>query len=233
MRRMLAALLLTAVPFAVQAQVVRPPEDMARDATRKPAEMAAFAHVVPGAKVGDFIPGGGYFTRYFANIVGPTGHVTAIIPAAQEAGQSASVKAVHALADGSGGKISVINGLADPALANSFDVIWTSQNYHDLHNSQSPEGMLTFNKAVLAALKPGGVFVVLDHSAANGTGLTTTNTLHRIDAEAVKAEVVAAGFKFDGSSEVLRNPGDPRTAPVFDASIRGKTDQFVYRFRKP
>ena len=233
MTRLLAALLLTAMPFAVQAQVVRPPEDIARDAARKPTEMAAFAHVVPGAKVGDFIPGGGYFTRVFANAVGPTGHVTAIIPAQQEAGQSASVKAVHALADGSGGKISVINALSDPALANSFDVIWTSQNYHDLHNSLPPEGIAAFDKAVLAALKPGGVFVVLDHSAAPGTGLTTTKTLHRIDADAVKAEIVAAGFKFDGSSELLRNPGDPRTAAVFDPSIRGKTDQFVYRFRKP
>jgi predicted methyltransferase len=82
-------------------------------------------------------------------------------------------------------------------------------------------------------LKPGGVFVVLDHAAAAGSGLSATETLHRIDEAAVKSEVEAAGFVLDGESEVLRNPADPRDKNVFDPSIRGKTDQFLLRFRKP
>jgi predicted methyltransferase len=86
---------------------------------------------------------------------------------------------------------------------------------------------------VFAALKPGGVYIVLDHSAADGSGLAATNTLHRIDAAQVKKEVEAAGFKFEGESNALRNPADPRTANVFDASIRSHTDQFIYKFRKP
>jgi predicted methyltransferase len=76
------------------------------------------------------------------------------------------------------------------------------------------------------------VFVVLDH-AAPGTGLSATDTLHRIDPEAVKSEVTAAGFTFAGQSDVLANPADPHTALVFDKSIRGHTDQFIYKFQKP
>ena len=90
-----------------------------------------------------------------------------------------------------------------------------------------------FDKAVLQALKPGGLFIVLDHSAEDGSGFRDTSTLHRIDEAAVRKEVEAAGFKFEGKSEVLRNKDDPRTAKVFDAAIRGHTDQFILKFRKP
>jgi predicted methyltransferase len=86
---------------------------------------------------------------------------------------------------------------------------------------------------VFAALKPGGIYLVLDHSAEPGSGFRDTSTLHRIDEEAVKKEVMQAGFEFLGESEALRNPNDPRTAKVFDPSIRGKTDQFILKFRKP
>ena len=90
-----------------------------------------------------------------------------------------------------------------------------------------------FNKTILESLKPGGLYVVLDHSAAAGSGLQATKTLHRIDADVVKQEVTAAGFEFVGASDVLANAGDGRTAMVFDPSIRGKTDQFILKFRKP
>jgi predicted methyltransferase len=86
---------------------------------------------------------------------------------------------------------------------------------------------------IYASMRPGGVYVVLDHSAPAGSGLTDTNTLHRIDEATVRKEVEAAGFKFDGESKVLANPADPRTNKVFDPSIRGHTDQFILRFRKP
>jgi predicted methyltransferase len=96
-----------------------------------------------------------------------------------------------------------------------------------------PTNPSLLNKAVYAALKPGGVFMVIDHVAQAGSGLRDTNTLHRIDPAVAKAQVIAAGFKFEGESKVLHNPADPHTAVVFDKAIRGHTDQFVYKFRKP
>jgi predicted methyltransferase len=86
---------------------------------------------------------------------------------------------------------------------------------------------------VFAALKPGGVYIVLDHVATAGAPAAVTETLHRIDPAVVKQEVVAAGFKFEGQSDVLKHPADDHTAKVFDPSVRGKTDQFVLKFRKP
>ena len=93
--------------------------------------------------------------------------------------------------------------------------------------------VVAFDKAVFAALKPGGVFIVLDHSAQAGSGFRDTDTLHRIDEAAVRKEVESAGFKFAGESQVLRNKDDPRAAKVFDAGIRGHTDQFILKFVKP
>jgi len=111
-------------------------------------------------------------------------------------------------------------------------VVWTSQNYHDLHNIPGAD-LVALNKLIYRSLRPGGVYVVLDHSAVAGSGATATDTLHRIDEAVVRKEVEAAGFKFDGESKILANPADPRTAAVFDPSIRGHTDQFILRFRKP
>ncbi len=113
-----------------------------------------------------------------------------------------------------------------------LDLVFTAQNYHDLHNIPTLD-VAAFNKSVFDALKPGGLYVVLDHSAAAASGAKDTNTLHRIDVEFVKTEVMAAGFEFVASSDILANPADPRSANVFDPSIRGKTDQFILKFRKP
>jgi predicted methyltransferase len=89
------------------------------------------------------------------------------------------------------------------------------------------------DKAFFDSLKPGGLLIIVDHAAADGSGTRDTDTLHRIDIETVKREVLAAGFVLESESDILRNPGDPRTASVFDAAIKGKTDQFVLKFRKP
>jgi predicted methyltransferase len=93
--------------------------------------------------------------------------------------------------------------------------------------------MAAFNKAVFDALKPGGSYIVLDHSAALGAPADVTETLHRIDRATVRREVEAAGFVFDSESEILANPADPRTIKVFDKSIQGHTDQFILKFRRP
>lgn len=233
MKSIIGALVLAvAIPGLLAAQE-RPAAEVARDAARKPAEMVAFAGVKPGQTVADMIPGGGYFTRVFSLAVGPNGKVIAIIPAAAEAAYPEPSKAIRAMGANGWQNVSVVASPLDPAVLGKLDMFWTAQNYHDLHNSQTPEQVIGFNKAVFAALKPGGVYVVVDHAAADGTGLTATKTLHRIDPAAIKAEVTAAGFTFDGESAALRNPEDPKTANVFDPTIRGKTDQIVYRFKKP
>ncbi len=216
---------------AAPATIARPAEDIARDAARKPADMVTFAHIGAGSKVADFLPGHGYFSRVFATAVKPGGNLVAIVPAGAVAHDPAARTTMDAIA-AQYGDVTVVSGLTDPA-AHDLDVFWTAQNYHDLHDALPPEGVIATNKAIFAALKPGGYYVVIDHAAAAGSGLAATNTLHRIDPAVVKAEVLAAGFVLDGESTLLVNPNDPHTANVFDPSVRGKTDQFAYRFKKP
>jgi predicted methyltransferase len=213
----------------------RPPEDTARDADRKPAEVLEFAGIRPGMKVVDLIPGKGYFTRLFAVAVGPKGYVYAY-----EASEFDAAFAKRNVPIPSGGdpKYPNFNFIHAPVakftVPEQVDVVWTSQNYHDLHDKfTGPVDLAVANKAIYDALKPGGYFIVLDHVAEAGSGLRDTDTLHRIDPAVVKKEVEAAGFKFVGESKVLRNSQDPHTALVFDKSIRGHTDQFIYKFQKP
>jgi predicted methyltransferase len=213
----------------------RPAEDTARDADRKPATMLEFAGIKPGMKVVDVIPGKGYFTRIFAAAVGAKGWVYSFEPTEFD-----GVYKSHNIAVPTGSVPNYSNAsyihesIAKFALPEQVDVVWTSQNYHDLHDKfAGPVDLAVANKAIFDALKPGGVFVVLDHAALPGSGLSATDTLHRIDPAVVKTEVEAAGFKFVGESKVLRNPADPHTALVFDKSIRGHTDQFIYKFQKP
>jgi predicted methyltransferase len=215
----------------------RPDTDKQRDANRKPAETLEFVGVHPGELVGELLPGNGYFTRLFSVAVGPKGHVYALVlgrPAnapADAPDRSAAIKALAASPNYA--NVSVVEmSLGKLAIPEPVDLVFTAQNYHDLHNSPAVN-VATFNKAVFDSLKPGGYFVVLDHSAEAGSGARDTNTLHRIDVDTVKTEVMAAGFEFVAVSDVLANPGDPRTAKVFDPSIRGKTDQFILKFRKP
>lgn len=114
------------------------------------------------------------------------------------------------------------------------DLVFTSMNYHDLHDPflGSPD-MLHFNRTILNALKPGGIFLVVDHVAATGTGFTKTDDLHRVDPAAVNKEVTEAGFEFLGESKVLANAADDHSLSIYDKSIRGTTDRFIYKFRRP
>lgn len=226
------------IPAYVVAAVAdpnRPATDSQRDAARKPAEMLAFAGVKPGDKVADLIPGSGYFTRLFSAAVGPAGAVYAFMPVEFPLSPKTPMPANGAKPDPLRPNITVVTGSANSFSApEPLDIVWTAQNYHDLHDSfTKPADLTLINAAIFKALKPGGVYIVLDHAALPGSGLTATNTLHRIDPATVRAEVEAAGFRFEGESTVLRNPADPHTIKVFDPSIRGKTDQFVFKFRKP
>lgn len=215
----------------------RPDTDVARDANRKPAETLTFTGVKPGALIAELIPGSGYFTRLFSKAVGSTGHVYTLVPErpatapADMPDFAARVKAIAT--DPHYSNVSVVvepfSKLSVPA---PVDLVWTSQNYHDLHNLPGLD-VGVFNQLVFDDLKHGGIYLVLDHAATAGSGTRDTETLHRIDAEAVKKEVLAAGFVFVGSSDILRQPGDPHTAKVFDPGVRGQTDQFILKFRKP
>lgn len=224
----------TAADYAeVLAAPIRPADDRARDAARHTAETLAFAGVRPGQKIADMIIGGGYFTRVFSAAVGPQGRVTAWQPAefiAFQASYGDSLTAADALANVD----AIRSPIAAPEFPAGLDLVFTAQNYHDLHLSMAPaDTAARVNAAVFEALKPGGLYVIIDHHAVAGSPLTAANTVHRIDIEAVKREVMAAGFVLDGESDLLANAADPRTANVFDGTIRGRTSQFMLRFRKP
>ena len=229
-----AALAQTTSPLTDPA---RPAEDVARDANRKPLEVIRFAGVKSGDRVIDFIPGGGYFTRVLSGVVGPTGHVYATVPAVAADYQAKLTATIATFAQTHPNvSVEIVKGGLAPS-DGPVDVFWTAQNYHDLYNpmgpSSGPPSLLPINKAVFAALKPGGVYLIIDHDDAPGAGVSHTKSLHRIEAAVVRKDVEAAGFVFEGESSLLRNPADPHTALVFDPSIRGHTDQFVYKFRKP
>ena len=226
------------VPAYISAAVAdkgRPAEDVARDAARKPAEMLMFAGIKPGDKVVDLIPGKGYFTKIFAKAVGPSGHVYAFQPSELDTLYKKHNLPIPEGTDPNYPNVSYIHkSLNDVSIPEPVDVVWTSQNYHDMHDPEfGPADMAKVNKAIYAALKPGGIYIVLDHAAQPGSGTRDTDTLHRIDPAVVKQEVLAAGFEFVGEDDTLRNPNDPLTVKVFDPSIRGHTDQFIYKFRKP
>jgi predicted methyltransferase len=234
----LAAAPSSAVTAAV-ASSTRPEADRARDADRKPAEVIAFAGIGPGAKVSEISPGGGYFTRIFSKIVGEKGVVYALVaarpanapaPAAGAAPPPPSpIQAIASDPDYSNVKIVTMDVTAPSP--EPVDFVWTSLSYHDIHNRPNAD-LMAFNKMAFNALKPGGTYIVIDHAAVDGSGKRDTSTLHRIDPLLVKSEVVAAGFTFVGESDLLRNPADARDKGVREA-LRGKTDQFTYKFMKP
>ena len=213
----------------------RPAADRARDAQRHPAEVVAFARVQPGQTVVDFIPGGGYFTRIFAKAVEPGGHVYAVVPEALAKAYPQAVDAIKAgVASYRDVEVRVAPTLVPPSGEGRVDLVWTAQNYHDLFNGPQGEAAVApIDAAVFRALKPGGLYVIEDHAAAAGSGARDTKTLHRIDPALVRRQVEAAGFRFDGETRVLANAADDHSKAVFDPAVRGRTDQFVFRFRKP
>jgi predicted methyltransferase len=218
----------------------RPDKDTKQDTSRRPIDMVEFARVKPGETVVDVWPGGGYWTRIFSKVVGPNGKVYAYVPAEIAGFKSDPVAVAKAIASEPGhGNVEEVSDpiAAEPPadVQGTADVVWTFENYHDLHDSfvNGGKDVDAFNRAVFKVLKPGGYYVIVDHSAVAGSGLQHTEDLHRIDPAALRAEVLKAGFVYDGESKVLSNPDDPKTAKVFDDSIRGKTDRFAFRFRKP
>lgn len=209
----------------------RSAKDKALDEERKPAELLRAIHLHAGQRVVDVWPGE-YWDRLFAAVVGPKGEVIAWMP-------DEAAKAEHIKWSAPGTHLGP-NVIAQGGPVNAFtvdkpvDVVWIRQNYHDLYDKfMGPADVPAFDKSVYHALRHGGLFVVIDHSAPKGSDLAATDTTHRIDEARVVRDLVKVGFVTAGSSMALRNPADTRNKVVFDKAIRGHTDQFVLIFRKP
>jgi predicted methyltransferase len=208
-------------------QSAAPPVDPAW----KAPEVIQFIGVKKGDKVADIVAG--RLTAPLAEAVGPTGKVYAVETAEVVKAHPQALEHMKALATQSPNVIVSDDPVASP-LPSGLDAVFIRQNYHDLYDKfMGPADVPAFNKAVFAALKPGGVYVILDHAAVPGSGIGATETLHRIDPARVKADVLAAGFKLDAESSILANNTDDHTKNVFDPSVRGHTDQFLFRFKKP
>ncbi|WP_126172127.1 class I SAM-dependent methyltransferase [Altericroceibacterium xinjiangense] len=219
---------------AAVADARRPAADREGDVNRKPAELLTFAQVAPGEKVGDYIMGGGYITRLLATAVGPQGKVYAFMPDEFVAMRAENGTAQQTLAAQYTNVVPVRGPIVAPQFPEPLDTIITAQNLHDLYTDRAPAGHAQRTLAALHdALRPGGTLVVIDHSAAPGTGTSASGTLHRMDRQTAIEAVQAAGFVLAEEDDLYANPGDPRTVAVFDPSIRGRTDQFALRFRKP
>ena len=214
------------------ADPARPASFKAADPLRKPAETLAFSGVKPGMVVGEFYPAGGYFTRMLSDVVGPSGHIYAI----ENAGWNDSVNDDKAmLAEGKWNNVSLdVKPFGTVSFPKPLDLAWVTQNYHDLKIAKyGPVNTVAFDRAVFAALKPGGTFFILDHQGPPGMSEPEIAKMHRINRDDVVREVTSAGFKLAGEGNFLHRPADDHSKPILDPSIRGHTDQYALKFVKP
>lgn len=206
------------------------------DARRHPAELVALANIRPGQRVLDLIPGDGYWTRIFSKMVGPSGRVFAVWPEAYAKEAMGNVQQLRAMSASPAYRnvVTMVEPSARLSAPEPLDVVWTSQNYHDYNDKfMGNPGPAALAADAFRLLKPGGLFIVIDHATAPGRGMSDTESLHRIDRATVVQQVTAAGFRLVGESNVLRNPADPHNIAVFNPKVRGHTDQFALKFRKP
>jgi len=227
------------VPKNVQALIDakdRTDADRALDAGRHPGETLVFAGVKPGMKVADIISGTGYTTELLARAVGKKGVVYAqnnkfivekfaAAPWAERLARPANKNVVR-----------VDRELEDPLPpeARELDAVFNVLVYHDLFWSKVDRAKM--NTAIFNALKPGGAYIVIDHSGRTGSGSSEVMTLHRIEESTVRADVEAAGFKLEAEGHFLRNPQDTRDwndAPMAAKERRGTSDRFALKFVKP
>jgi predicted methyltransferase len=210
---------------ALAASADRSDADRATDTRRKPAQLLAFYGVRPGMTVFDLSAGAGYNAELLARAVGASGKVYAQNP--EPAARLTERMKMPYMSN----VVLVMRQFSDPVPpeARNLDLVTFNFNYHDTVHMGVDRARL--NRAVFDALKPGGVYIVADHSGRPGTGVSETKTLHRIEEAAVRREVEAAGFRFVAEGGFLRNPQDPRDAPVFKP--KQPNDEFVLKFVKP
>ncbi|WDI32256.1 hypothetical protein PUV54_03500 [Hyphococcus flavus] len=221
---------------AALADPARPEADKADDELRKPANVLSFIGVEPGMTLFEMEAGAGYYTELFSKLVGPDGEVVMQNP---QAFDTFLGDAVPERVDGRLGNVRVSKTNFDnlDAENGAADIVTWILGPHELYYEPNGAGSLGSVEATYAEifriLKPGGVFVVLDHAAATGSPASTGGTTHRIDPAIVKQLATDAGLIFAGESDVLRNPDDNYATGVFDPSVRRKTDRFLFKFKKP
>ena len=235
---MIAAPLVAAAPkispiiASAVADKARPADYRAADSYRKPAETLAFAGVRPGMTVGEFYPAGGYFTRMLSDVVGPSGHVYGI---ENDRWQDSYKNDKAMLAEGKWKNVSIdVKPFGTVAFPRPLDLAWVTQNYHDMRIAKYGKvDTVAFDRAVYKALKPGGIYFILDHQGAPGLTNAQIEKLHRINRDVVVKEVTAAGFRLVDEGKFLRNARDDHSKPIFDPAVRGHTDQYALKFVKP
>ena len=220
-----------AAPASIKRAVespARPADQRARDADRKPAETLMLAEVAEGERVVELAAFGHYWTTMLVEAVGSSGSVYMIdMPWTDRFGGEAgrAFDTAHANATYTQANYNQMQ------LPTGVDAVIMVQFYHDL--TRDTVDTADMNRKILAALKPGGIYLVIDHNAENGSGWRDASTLHRIDPAAIKSEVTAAGFELVQDSPLLANPADDRKQSMRAEGLRGKTDQAVLVFRKP
>ena len=244
----LAALMATAVPAAVSAAPAdvkasvaattsRTEANVKLDESRKPAEVLKFLGLRQGMRVADPFGGNFYWAEITGPAVGPKGRVTIWEPTQfYSQKQYDSYTALHAKQPNIWMRVSPMEAPDIPA--GKYDFMLINLDYHDVYWESAKYGIVKMDpdqwlKVIYDAMKPGAVVGVIDHVANPGDTRATVEKFHRIDPETVKADFKRAGFKLEATSDLLRNPADDHSLNVFDPAIRGKTDRFIFKFRKP
>jgi predicted methyltransferase len=216
----------------------RTADNVKLDESRKPAEVLQFLGLKPGMQVLDLLGANAYWAEIMAPVVGPKGHVTVWEPT-QFYGDKAKASFAQFMARQPNVTI-VSSPFEAPALPTNYaDFVMLNLNYHDTYWQNAKLGIprmdpSLFLKAVYAAMKPGATIGVIDHVAnPNNDTRATVEAMHRIEPKVLKADFKRAGFVLAGSSDILRNPADDHSLPVFDPKIRGKTDRVIFKFKKP
>lgn len=223
---------LSAIIARAVADPARPADYRKADPLRKPAETLAFSGVRPGMVVGEFYPAGGYFTRMLSDIVGASGHVYAI----ENKGWNDSVKDDQKmLAEGKWNNVSLdVQPFGTVKFPKPLDLAWVTQNYHDMKIAKYGKvDTVAFDREVYEALKPGGIFFILDHQGPASLTPDQIAKMHRLNRDIVVKEVTSAGFKLAAEGKFLRRPSDNGTKSIFDPAVRGHTDQYALKFVKP
>jgi predicted methyltransferase len=213
----------------------RPADAVAQDASRKPVQILKFMGLKPGMKAFDLLTGTGYYAEIMGRAVGPKGSVVAYSPANYN---PEPIKAAFATLTPRVPNAKLVTSPADAFVPNIYDFTMIHLNYHDFYFESEkfniprtdPDVVL---KTLFAAMKPGGIVAVIDHVGPAGDTRAIVDKVHRIDPETVKADFKRAGFVLEGSTAILRVPADDHSKNVFDPAIRGKTDRFAFKFRKP
>lgn len=209
----------------------RPAADRERDADRKPDEVLDLVGVEPGMHIADLMAGSGWYTEILARVTGTDGRVyalnnhTSVKPYGKAFTQRIQESKLQNV-------IALVRELEDPGLpVGQLDVVFMVQFYHDTYWMKVDREAM--NIKIFESLKPGGIFCVIDHRAEAGSGQRDVRRLHRIDPELVKQELLMAGFELETSSDLFQNKADQLILNVFDSGIRGHTDRFLFKFRKP